>query len=175
MKQYENLTTIYQSKKEIVQNLEAQRNSVTVALDVMNNYMKYIFFEEDRLKIEYDGGVYKLLSHGRSVKPRDISVGERNIIGLCYYFTSILAGKEEKNAYTDEYIIVIDDPISSYDMENRIGILSFLKYELSTFLETNPDTKALIMTHDLMTFYDIHKIFEEIMHKCKKKGYRDLY
>lgn len=170
-KQYENLTTIYQSKKEIVQNLEAQRNSVTVALDVMNNYMKYIFFEEDRLKIEYDGGVYKLLSHGRSVKPRDISVGERNIIGLCYYFTSILAGKEEKNAYTDEYIIVIDDPISSYDMENRIGILSFLKYELSTFLETNPDTKALIMTHDLMTFYDIHKIFEEIMHKCKKKGY----
>lgn len=170
-KQYEDLTTIYQLKKEALQNLEAQRNSVTVALDVMNNYMKYIFFEEDRLKIEYDGGVYKLLSHGRSVKPRDISVGERNIIGLCYYFTSILAGKEEKNAYRDEYLIVIDDPISSYDMENKIGILSFLKYELSAFLETNPDTKALIMTHDLMTFYDIHKIFEEIMDKCKKKGY----
>lgn len=64
-------------KKEAVQYLEAQRNSVTIALDVMNNYMKYIFFEEDRLKIEYDGEVYKLLSHGRSVKPRDISVGEQ--------------------------------------------------------------------------------------------------
>ena len=27
------------------------------------------------------------------------------------------------------------------------------------------------MTHDLMTFYDVHKIFEEIMAKCKAKGY----
>lgn len=170
-KQFEDLTELYRLKKEAVQDLEAKKNSVTVALNVMNDYMKYIFFEENRLKIEYDDGAYKLLSHGRSVKPRDISVGERNIIGLCYYFTSILEGKEKGNAYNNEYLIVIDDPISSYDMENRIGILSFLKYVLSAFLESNPNTKALLMTHDLMTFYDICKIFEEIMEKCKEKGY----
>lgn len=172
---YENLMTAYRLKKKAVQDLEAQRSSVTVALDVMNNYMKYIFFEEDRLKIEYADGAYKLFSHGQRVKPRDISVGERNIIGLCYYFASILEGKEEKNAYGDEYLIVIDDPVSSYDMENRIGILSFLKYEISAFLEGNPDTKALIMTHDLMTFYDIHKIFEEILEKFKPKGFANPF
>lgn len=170
-KKLEDLKALFGSKKDAVQALEAQRNSVTVALDVMNNYIKYIFFEEDRLKIEYDNGTYKLLSHGQSVKPCDISLGERNVIGLCYYFTSILRGKEEKDAYNNEYLIIIDDPISSYDMENRIGILSFLKYELSVFLETNINTKALIMTHDLMAFYDIHRIFEEIMEKCKQKGY----
>ena len=167
---YENLMAAYRLKKKAVQDLEAQRSSVTVALDVMNNYMKYIFFEEDRLKIEYADGAYKLFSHGQRVKPRDISVGERNIIGLCYYFASVLEGKEEKNAYGNEYLIVIDDPVSSYDMENRIGILSFLKYEISAFLEGNPDTKALVMTHDLMTFYDLHKIFEEILEKFKPKG-----
>ena len=166
---YENFKTDYLFKEKMFQDLEAQRSSVTVAINVINNYLKYIFFEEDRLRIEYDDGVYRLLSHGQKVKPREISVGERNIIGLCYFFTSILKGKEEKNAYNDECLIIIDDPISSYDMENRIGILSFLKYELSAFLEGNTETKVLIMTHDLMTFYDIHKIFEEIIEKCKQQ------
>ena len=31
------------------------------------------------------------------------------------------------------------------------------------FLEGNMHTKALVMTHDLRTFYDVHKIFEEII------------
>lgn len=166
---YENLKADYLLKEKAVQALEAQRSSVTVAIDVMNNYMKYIFFEEDRLRIEYDDGVYRLLSHGQKVKPREVSVGERNIIGLCYFFTGILKGKEEKDAYNDEYLIIVDDPISSYDMENRIGILSFLKYELSAFLEGNTETRVLIMTHDLMTFYDAHKILEEIIEKCKQQ------
>ena len=39
------------------------------------------------------------------------------------------------------------------------------------FLEGNMHTKALVMTHDLRTFYDVHKIFEEIINRCNQKGY----
>lgn len=163
--------TAYDAKKKAVDDLEAQRRNIRIALDAINACMKYIFFADDRLKIEYVDGAYKLLSHGKNVNPCDVSVGERNIIGLSYFFTSILEGKEEKDAYGEEYLLVIDDPISSFDTENRIGILSFLKYKLSMFLEGNPNTKVLVMTHDLMTFYDIHKILEEIMNVCKQKGY----
>jgi len=158
-------------KQTVVRDLEAKRKNLTLALDVINNAMKYIFFAEDRLKIEYDNSTYKLKSHGHSVKPCDISVGERNIMGLCYFFASIMEGQEENAAYTAENILIIDDPVSSFDIENRVGILSFLKYKLSLFLEGNEASKAVIMTHDLMTFYDVHKIFEEIMAKCKAKGY----
>ena len=70
-------------------------------------------------------GEYKLLSHGKNVKPCDVSVGERNIIGLSYFFTSILEGQEIDSAYYGEYLLVTDDPVSSYDTENKIGILSF--------------------------------------------------
>lgn len=161
----------YDTKKRAVEDLEAQRRNIRLALDAINACMKYIFFADDRLSIEYVDGVYKLLSHGKSVKPCDVSVGERNIIGLSYFFTSILEGQEEKDAYGKEYLLVIDDPVSSYDIENRIGILSFLKYKLSVFLEGNLNTKALVMTHDLMTFYDVHKVFEEIVDVCKQKGY----
>jgi len=111
------------------------------------------------------------LSHGKSVKPCDVSVGERNIIGLSYFFTKIMEGKDEKDIYNQEYLLIIDDPVSSYDAENRIGILSFLKYKLGAFLEGNENTKALVMTHDLSTFYDMHKEFEEIIEACKCKGY----
>lgn len=170
----DNLKRDYDIKKKDVEDLESQRSNVKLGIDVINACMKYIFFAENRLKIEYINGVYKLLSNGKSVKPCDVSVGERNIIGLSYFFTSILEGQEEKNAYSREYLLVIDDPVSSYDVENRIGILSFLKYKLSMFLEGNVNTKALVMTHDLKTFYDIHKILEEIVDACKQKGYTNV-
>lgn len=161
----------YDGKKKEIEDLEAQRSNVQIAIDAINACLKYIFFAENRLSIQYVDGVYKLLSHGKSVKPCDVSVGERNIIGLSYFFTSILEGQEEKDAYNKEYLLIIDDPVSSYDVENRIGILSFLKYKLSMFLEGNMHTKALVMTHDLRTFYDVHKIFEEIINRCNQKGY----
>ena len=156
------------TKRETILELESKRSNVRIALDNINACMKYIFFTDERLKIEYDGKAYKLLSHGKSVRPCDVSVGERNIIALCYFFTSILEGKEEKIAYDNEYLLVIDDPVSSFDTENRIGILSFLKYKLSEFLEGNQNTKALIMTHDLMTYYDLDKILGEINKSCAK-------
>lgn len=170
-KRHEEIKEAYDIKKKEVNDLEAQRRNIRLALDTINACMKYIFFADDRLRIEYVDGAYKLLSHGKSVKPCDVSVGERNILGLSYFFTSILEGQEEKDAYGEEYLLVIDDPVSSFDTENRIGILSFLKYRLSVFLEGNPNTKALVMTHDLMTFYDVHKVLEEIVDVCKQKGY----
>lgn len=169
---YEKRKADYEARQREVDVLEGQRSNVKPALDSINASLKYIFFADDRLRIEYSDGKYRLLSHGNSVKPCDVSVGERNIIGLCYFFTSVLEGKEERDAYQNEYLLVIDDPVSSYDAESRIGILSFLKYKLGLFLLGNQNTKVLLMTHDLLTFYDIHKIFEEIMATCKQKGYR---
>lgn len=170
-KAFNEAKTDYETKKKAKEGLEAQKKNVHIALDIINACLKYVFFEDDRLKIEYIDGEYRLFSHGKCVRPCDVSVGERNIIGLSYYFTSIMEGLEEKDVYKNEYLFVIDDPISSYDTENRVGILSFLKYKLSEFLEGNEYTKALIMTHDIMTYYDISKMLEEIVTSCKRNGY----
>ena len=148
---YNALKKDWEEKRKTVDDLEAQRKNIQLAIDSMNACLKYIFFAEDRMEIKCIDGVYKLLSHGKSVKPCDISVGERNIIGLSYFFTSIFEGKDEQGTYSTESLLIIDDPISSYDFENRIGILSFIKYKLSAFLEGNQNTKALLMTHDLIT------------------------
>ncbi len=160
---------VFLQKKQLVDELEANRKNIQIALNVINNSLKYIFFSNDRLRIEYQNDTYVLLSNGHAVKLSEVSLGERNIIALCYFFANIMQNKEITTTYDKEYLIIIDDPVSSFDIENKIGIMSFLKYQLGKFLLGNIDTKALVMTHDLMTFYDLDKVFEELIGECGQK------
>ncbi len=159
---YDEAVSYRDEKKNALDVLNARRKRIDIAIDIINNGLKYIFFAENRLTLQRDGDFYKLLSNGRPVFPKNVSVGERNIIGLCYFFTSIMTGKNKDTAYNDEYFIVIDDPVSSYDFENKIGILSFLKYKLGQFLNGNVNSRAVVMTHDLLTFFDLEKICSEL-------------
>ena len=143
-------------------NLNEQKKSIKIAQEHINYLLQYVFFSKDKLTIESHDGIYQIKSCGLPVKPNQISCGERNIMALCYYFTELFAGKEEAKIYSDANLLIIDDPVSSFDKENRVGVLSLLKYELQHFVSGNPQTKVLIMTHDLMAFYDIEKIAQEL-------------
>lgn len=166
---FSKLQAEYNKVAQDLDELEAKQKNVKIALSIINHNLSYIFFSSERFKIEYKNNNYVLLSNGKSVCPSQISQGERNIIGLCYFFASILQNQEENIAYTKDYLLVIDDPISSFDIENRTGITSFLRYQLGKFLLGNIDTRAIIMTHDLLTFYDCEKIFDELTTECKSK------
>lgn len=165
--QANNAENVLKEKKEALQQVELKRKKTIIAHDLINDALKYIFFSDNRLQIKIENDEYILLVNGHQVKPSEVSVGERNILGLCYFFASMQKNKEKNTAYKDEYIIVIDDPISSFDFENKIGILSYLKLMLGKYLTQNKETKALILTHDLTTFFDLEKIFDEILSKCK--------
>lgn len=143
-------------------NLNEQKKSIKIAQEHINYLLQYVFFSKDKLTIESHDGIYQIKSCGLPVKPNQISCGERNIMALCYYFTELFAGKEEAKIYSDANLLIIDDPVSSFDKENRVGVLSLLKYELQHFISGNLYTKVLIMTHDLMAFYDIEKIAKEL-------------
>lgn len=151
-----------------VNELEIQKKNIRIAMESINSGLRYIFFSENRLSIEYRKEKYYLLSRGNSVTPQEISVGERNAIALCYFFTNIMKNQEEREIYKNEHLLIIDDPVSSFDIENRVGILSYLKYQLQRFLCGNINTKVLVMTHEIQTFYDIKKLLEEIMVVCKE-------
>lgn len=143
-------------------NLKEQKKSIKIAQEHINYLLQYVFFSKNKLTIESHDGIYQIKSCGLPVKPNQISCGERNIMALCYYFTELFSGKEEAKIYSDANLLIIDDPVSSFDKENRVGVLSLLKYELQHFISGNPETKVLIMTHDLMAFYDIEKVAKEL-------------
>ena len=161
-KAYDNAVFERDQKRKFLEELNGRRKRVDIAVDIINNGLKYISFSENGLTIKRDGDFYNIFSKGRPVLPREVSVGERNMIGLCYFFTSIMSNQMINNAYQNEYLIVIDDPISSYDFENKVGIFSFMRHKLGQFLNGNVNSRAIIMTHDLMTLFDLQKVFKEL-------------
>lgn len=159
------LNALEQAEKEAdrkLNELMQQKKNIRVAVDEINRGLQYVFFSKTRLHIEVADTVYSLSSNGNSVRPADVSSGERNVIALCYFFVDILTNLEKEKAYEQTCFLVIDDPVSSFDLENRIGILSFLKAQLLKVFCGAANSKALIMTHDLPTFYDLDKVLGEI-------------
>lgn len=140
------------------QELEQQKKQIKIALDFINQALSYVFFEKNRLQLIPGNDCYLLKSHGQSVLPSKVSMGERNIISLCYFFASIFNDKEEDKKYNDESLIIIDDPISSFDRENKLGVMSLLRWQCDKFLKGNANTKVLILTHDLLSAFNMQKI-----------------
>lgn len=171
-KQLESCHDQYKQISEEIKELESQKRNTRIAVQSINSFLNYIFGTNKRLQLRTDSGnEYTLISRGHAVKPSEVSEGERDILGLCYFFTQLLEGKEISQAYSEECLLVIDDPISSFDEENKVGILSFLKLQLDNFLGKNKNSRSLLLTHDIQIFFDISKIFSELKNKYKGRGW----
>ena len=75
----------------------------------------------------------------------------------------MFGGKTELDKYSSEYLIVLDDPISSFDYGNRIGIMSLLRYQFRNIISGNKNSRILVMSHDLHSIFDLVKIRNEIL------------
>jgi len=148
--------------------LDTQRKSIIIAVEEINKGLEYIFFSKKRLSLELGPNqVYQLKVNGKQVPPNKVSCGERNALALCYFFTEIAKGMDAKAKYSEESLLVIDDPVSSFDVENRIGIMSFLRWKLEQVLSSCASTKILIMTHDISVLFDLEKALQEVSSYCK--------
>ncbi len=129
-----------------------------------------MFFSKDRLEIKVEDDKYVLYAHGKAVKPNNVSVGEKNIIALCYFFTELIMNQEAKNGYSKKLILIIDDLVSSFDLENKVGIMSLLKAKVGDIIKANQESQILIMTHDIQCLFDFQKIGEEICDEYKRES-----
>ena len=144
------------------QQQEAALKQIDIAVDVINSYLANVYFDSDRFKLVLDGEQYKVLSHGQSVAPDNISTGERNVLALCYFFTESGEGKEQGHADDDPQYVVLDDPISSFDMENRVGVCSLIRERAECILQSNDESKITVFTHDSSVMHDLQKVFDDI-------------
>lgn len=136
--------------------LNAQSSNAEVAFDMINELLRIVFYGDDRLQLaEYDGNGYRLLSHGNPVSPDSVSTGERNVIALAYFFTQMLTNQSKESGYKTEMLVVIDDPVSSFDTNNRYGIISMITNQIRCILYGNYNSKVLFLTHDIQTLNDL--------------------
>lgn len=151
-----------ENKEAEIKALKAQKERTDIALGYINKELQYVFYSERKVKLAPGDGCYKLVINGRSVKPKKISVGERNVLGLCYFFAMLFSGKRDEDKYGAEYLIVIDDPVSSFDYGNRLGVMSLLRFQFNAILKGNANSRILVMSHDLPSVFDMVKIRSDI-------------
>ena len=137
--------------------LNAKNNNTEVAYNMINKLLCIVFYGDDRLQLaNYDGNGYRLLSHGNPVSAKSVSTGERNVIALAYFFTQMLRNQSEASGYGKEMLVVIDDPVSSFDTNNRYGIISMITNQIrNIIIYGNTNSKVLFLTHDLLTLNDL--------------------
>lgn len=157
----------HQKEFEILQELQLKKSNIGLAISNINNALEYVFFSKNRLSIELHNEKYYLKSNGKDVLPKNVSLGERNIVALCYFFTQMMSNQEISKLYQSESFVVIDDPISSFDFENRVGILSYIRYQVDCLIKGNQQSKILILTHDLTTAFELRKAMVEVSNSTK--------
>ena len=158
-------TKIYKIEKKIqdkVRDFKSKLSETKIALDDINKTLSLIFYDRKRLELIDENGYYSVKVRDRKTPLNKLSTGEKNVIGLSYFFSLLHIGKTIRQKYQDKILIVLDDPISSFDFENKMGIYNYLRRELELILTSNRESQILITTHDAEVFSSFDKLLIDI-------------
>lgn len=124
----------------------------------INPQLSQIFFDSNRLQIDKSG---KLLSRGESVKFSRLSAAEKNIITMIYSFYE-LKNKIDSTEDKKSVLLVLDDPISSTDYSNKVGLYGFFRKQIKELTGLYSEIRFVIFTHDEEVYYHFSKVFDDI-------------
>ena len=122
--------------------IEKVMSSETLASTEFNKKLKaFLGHSEIELVFDADSGGYKIYRNNNA-EAKNLSEGEKTAIAFTYFVTKL---KESGHAIKD-YILVIDDPISSFDSNKIFAAYAYLKSECE-------DAKQLfVFTHNYNYF-----------------------
>lgn len=132
---------------EILQNrlliLEKDLSSETLGASKFNDRLqRFLGHSEISLSFSTDLGGYEIKRKGQEGLAKRLSEGEKNALAFIYFATKV----RERGNDLNDCIVVIDDPVSSFDSKNIFHAFSFLRSEFSM-------TKQLfIFTHNFLFF-----------------------
>ena len=158
---------------EVIKKLNQKKKDYDIAKDEINRELAFIFSSKDRLKLKEgeDSSKYYVYSKGKRIKLNKLSTGERNIIALCYFFEQLKSNCTVNNYFKNELLVVIDDPISSFDYENKLSVFSYLSKMIELILKGNGKSKVIVLSHERNVIYSLNKELDLIQPKgfLKKK------
>ena len=138
--------------------LKEKAKNVHIPEDNLNNLLKVVFpYKNIRMSDSEEGIGYILERNNRQCDLNDLSTGERNFLALAYFLLS-LNTKEEGRQFSEDGIVVIDDPVSSLDSDSLFYVYSILLGEI----EVNTNRQYFILTHNLDFFGHLLERFREL-------------
>lgn len=131
------------SLKETIKKLEDELRSDTLAIEEINESLhKFLGRNDITLERQATGG-YQLKRGG--IVARNLSEGEKTAISLIYFFSKI----QENDAILANQIIILDDPISSFDSNHLFNASSLIKKS------TDGVKQLFVFTHNFWFFKQV--------------------
>jgi len=156
-----NIQTLKLKIDKLNRKIEAINNKIkaeAIGANKINGYLNN-FFNDDKLKIKLiEDGKYKLYRNEKVAK--NLSTGEKNIISLVYFFSSL----EETNFNFSNAVIFVDDPVSSLDSNHIYKVYGFINEKLK-------DCEQLFITTHNFDFFNLLKDLNKYDLKNKGKFY----
>ncbi|WP_235001778.1 AAA family ATPase [Arcanobacterium ihumii] len=147
--------------------LEASIKRHDIAVNDINELLRIAFGNDAiKLKVREDGNPgYDVINRGSQVNPSHLSTGEKNILGLCYFFVKTVEGGDFRKDLGAGKLIVLDDPISSFDFDNKYGVtalISFLLHQIHS--KEHQSSKCIILTHDISVVWQLENLLKDQLH-----------
>lgn len=133
-----------------IDELKAAQQGEAEAANRINSLLAVVFGNSS-IRLEPASTGYIVKNRASTLAPAKLSTGERNILALCYFLVTIAKGERFENSFTRDQLIVFDDPVSSFDADNKYGVHSLLMYAFRLLNAKGSKAKTLLMTHDLNT------------------------
>ena len=125
------------------------------------NFLLSIIFRGNVISVNYGENGYEIIKENGRIYPSSLSTGEQNIVSLCYFFAQMMDGEKcgsIQEFLREDRIIVLDDPLSSFDFDNKYGVIRLLDYIINLMSKSGSKSKLIIMTHDPETAIELSKI-----------------
>lgn len=139
---------ILEGQKRQIAELEQEVKNSQIPADEINKDIAFIMGRSELVFTNSDLG-YRITRKGKRAK--NLSKGEENAIALIYFFNTLM--DVEVNAANT--IIVLDDPISSFDSNFYYNAISYIRDK------TQQAGQTFIFTHKFALFKDFSLMFKE--------------
>lgn len=142
-KSNKNLSETIETQKKEIKNLEDSLSNEGIGAEQFNKSLhKFIGRSEISLRFNKDKRGYEIIRNNTGVHDGNLSEGEKTAIAFVYFITKLT----ENNNKINKAIVVVDDPVSSFDSNHLFHAYSFLRHQCD-------DAKQLfVLTHNFTYF-----------------------
>lgn len=160
---YDKNLEAYNKKKEKYITLQNAISTETLGAEEFNKKLEmFLGYGDIKLAFSKDDKGYKIIRDDGE-RARNLSEGEKTAVAFIYFITKLKeSGKDIK-----DYILVIDDPISSFDSNKIFSAYAYLK------AECDEAEQLFILTHNYNFFSLILGWFNRKQKKCDDKKMPD--
>ncbi len=152
------LTTVkgnVNSLKTALAGLEASLTSVKPTLNGINALLSSFGFNGFKLDLSDDEHSYKIVRDNGVEAKKTLSEGERNFVTFLYFFY-LLKGSQSETGFSDNKVVIIDDPVSSLDNDILFIVSSLIRDLYDDIIQDKGSIKqVIVLTHNIYFYKEV--------------------